>query len=47
MAALHASYNFLTVLVWNNIENKNELEPFLAEAENHLAINVGCIDFFQ
>lgn len=25
MAALHASYNFLTVLVWDNIENKNEL----------------------
>lgn len=30
LLALHASYNFLTVLVWNNIENKNELEPFLA-----------------
>jgi hypothetical protein len=47
MLALHASYNFLTVLVWNNIENKNELEAFLGEAEEHLAINVGCIDFFQ
>lgn len=22
MCALHAAYNFLTVLVWNNIENK-------------------------
>lgn len=47
MTALHASYNFLTVLVWNNIENKNDLEPFLAEAEEHLGINVGCIEFFQ
>ena len=32
MLALHASYNFLTVLVWNNIENKNELEYLLSEA---------------
>lgn len=25
MRALHAAYNFLTVLVWNNIDNKKEL----------------------
>lgn len=45
--ALHAAYNFLTVLVWNNIEIKNELDPFLSEAEQHIAKNVGCIDFIH
>ena len=45
--ALNASYNFLTVLVWNNIDNKKELEFILRVAEPHLKENVGCIDFFK
>ena len=45
--ALGAAYNFLTVLVWNNNENKKELESILKIAEPHLAYNVGCIDFFK
>jgi hypothetical protein len=47
MRALHAAYNFLTVLAWNNIENKKELENILKIAECHLSYNVGCIDFFK
>jgi len=34
--ALNAAYNFLTVLVWNNIDNKKELEFILKVAEPHL-----------
>lgn len=45
--ALNAAYNFLTVLVWNNNENKKELEGLLKVAEPHLPYNVGCIDFFK
>ena len=33
---LHATYNFLTVLVWNNKENKDSLEYFLKRAVVHL-----------
>jgi hypothetical protein len=44
---LHAVYNFLTVLVWNNKENKDSLEYFLKKAEVHLQYNIGCIDFFR
>ena len=47
MRALHAAYNFLTVLIWNNIDNKKELENILKIAECHLSYNVGCIDFFK
>jgi hypothetical protein len=37
MRALHAAYNFLTALVWNNIEIKKELEGIMKIAECHLA----------
>lgn len=47
MRALHAAYNFLTTLVWNNKENKKDLEWILKLAENHIKFNVGCIDFFK
>lgn len=47
MRALHAAYNFLTVLIWNNNENKKQLESILKIAECHLEYNVGCIDFFK
>ena len=47
MRALHAAYNFLSVLVWNNKENKKELEEVLRLGECHLPYNVGCIDFFK
>ena len=47
MRALHAAYNFLSVLVWNNKENKKELESVLKIGECHLSHNVGCIDFFK
>ena len=47
MRALHAAYNFLTVLVWNNTENKKELENILSISQCHLKYNVGCIDFFK
>jgi hypothetical protein len=39
--ALHAAYNFLTVLVWNHNENKKELEDLLRISECHLKFNVG------
>ena len=47
MRALHAAYNFLTVLVWNNIDNKKELENILQISQCHLKYNVGCVDFFK
>lgn len=45
--ALHAAYNFLTVLVWNHNENKKELEDLLRISECHLKFNVGAIDFYK
>ena len=44
---LHAAYNFLTVLVWNNKENKDSLEYFSKRAVVHLQENIGCIDFYR
>jgi hypothetical protein len=44
---LHAAYNFLTVLVWNNQENKDDLSYFLKKAVVHLKEDIGALDFFR
>ena len=47
MKLLEICYNFLTVLIWNHSDNKNDLMPSAKLLSNHIKFNIGCIDFIR
>ncbi|CAD8049274.1 unnamed protein product [Paramecium sonneborni] len=47
---LHSIYDFLTILIWNNSENKQVImnnKQLIQSLEQHLKFNIGTIDFLK
>ncbi|CAD8053653.1 unnamed protein product [Paramecium sonneborni] len=44
---LHACYDYLTLIIWNHMENKIALSKYKESMYPHLQYNVGIIDFLK
>lgn len=45
MKVLNSCYNYLTVMVWNHLENKLDLLKSRHLMLTHIQYNIGCIEF--